>query len=304
MTPDNLHHLPNGMPAGTPPPEPRHHMVSLQKMIPNMITLMALIAGVTSIQKAINQQYDTAIIMLLAAAILDTIDGAVARALKSSSEFGAQLDSLSDFLAFGVAPSLILYEWVLDEAGRLGWIATILLPVASALRLARFNVMAKKADEIPVWKRAYFSGVPAPAAAGLALFPLYFSLISPETFHPFQFATPVISVWELIVAALMVSRLPTFSFKKILVPSRMTVPVMALLAAMIAAVIHAPFVMLSIISVVYVATMPVVFARYRRKEREYQAHPEDLSSLAFGITSFDPVGEPDDHGTDPDKTVL
>ena len=301
MTQDNLHHLP----PGPHTPEQRHlHMVGLQKMIPNMITLMALIAGVTSIQKAINGNYETAVLMLLAAAILDTIDGAVARALKSSSEFGAQLDSLSDFLAFGVAPSLLLYVWVLDEAGRLGWIATIVLPMAAALRLARFNVMAKKADELPMWKRAYFSGVPAPAAAGLALFPVYFSLMFSESFHEFSFATPMIAVWELIVAALMVSRIPTFSFKKILVPSKMTVPLMALVGALIAAVIHVPFLMLSLISIVYLATMPIVFTRYRRKEREYQAQPENLSSLAFGITAFDPLGEPDDHPIDPDKTVL
>jgi len=298
---DNLHHLPPGPQI----PEQRHlHMVGLQKMIPNMITLMALIAGVTSIQKAINGNFETAVLMLLAAAILDTIDGAVARALHSSSEFGAQLDSLSDFLAFGVAPSLLLYVWVLDETGRLGWIATIVLPMAAALRLARFNVMAKKVDELPVWKRAYFSGVPAPAAAGLALFPVYFSLMFSDSFHEFSFATPMIAVWELIVAALMVSRIPTFSFKKILVPSKMTVPLMALIGALIAAVIHVPFLMLSLISIVYVATMPIVFARYRRKEREYQAHPENLSSLAFGITPFDPLGEPDDHPIDPDKTVI
>ncbi len=303
---ENINPLPPTQPAGIAPPphERRVPMVALQKMIPNLITLMALIAGVTSVQKAINGDFDAAILMLLAAAILDTIDGAVARALKSSSEFGAQLDSLSDFLAFGVAPSLILYIWALDEAGRLGWIATIVLPVASALRLARFNVMAKKNDELPAWKKTYFWGVPAPAAAGLALFPLYFSLISPETFRPFSFATPAIAVWALIVAALMVSRLPTFSFKKILVPSKMTVPVMALIGAMIAAVIHAPFVMLSIISVVYVATMPIVFARYRRKERENGDQPEKLSSLAFGIMPFNPVSDQDDGVSDPDKTVL
>lgn len=276
-------------------------MVGIHKMIPNMLTLMALIAGVTSIQKAINQQYDTAVLMLLAAAILDTLDGAAARALKSSSEFGAQLDSLSDFLAFGVAPSLILYEWVLDEAGRLGWIATIILPVAAALRLARFNVMAKTADELPAWKKGYFSGVPAPAGAGLALLPVYiWFLMDPDTFDAFSFATPLIAIWAVIVAALMVSRIPTFSFKKLHIPAKMTIPVMALVAAIIAALIHAPWVMLTLISIVYLASMPIVFARYRRKEREYQGQTEDLSSLAFGITSFDPM--PDDHEPGHDDT--
>lgn len=295
---DNLHHLPQGSAAARP------QMVGIHKMIPNMLTLMALIAGVTSIQKAINEQYDVAVLMLLASAILDTLDGAAARALKSQSEFGAQLDSLSDFLAFGVAPSLLLYEWVLDDAGKLGWIATIILPVAAALRLARFNVMAKTADDLPAWKKGYFSGVPAPAGAGLALLPVYiWFLMDPQTFTAFRFANPLIAFWAIFVAALMVSRIPTFSFKKIHVPSRMAIPVMALLGCIIAAMIHAPWVMLTLISFVYLISMPIVFARYRRKEQEYQGQKEDLSSLAFGITSFDPLAEPDDT-VDHDKTVI
>jgi CDP-diacylglycerol--serine O-phosphatidyltransferase len=286
-------------------PAARHpQMIALHKIIPNMLTMMALIAGITSIQKAINGQFDTAVLMLLAAAILDTLDGAAARALKSSSEFGAQLDSLSDFLAFGVAPSLILYEWVLDDAGKLGWIATIVLPVAAALRLARFNVMAKTADELPAWKKAYFSGVPSPAGAGLALLPIYiWFLLSPGTLDVFSFATPLIAIWTMVVAALMVSRIPTFSFKKLRVPARGTIPVMALLGLLIAAMIHVPFVMLTLISIIYLVTMPLVFSQYRRKEKEYQNPPEDLSSLAFGIPPFDPLADQDE-SSDTDKPVL
>jgi CDP-diacylglycerol--serine O-phosphatidyltransferase len=283
----------------------RHpQMIALHRIIPNMLTLMALIAGITSIQKAINGQFDTAVLMLLAAAILDTLDGAAARALKSSSEFGAQLDSLSDFLAFGVAPSLILYEWVLDDAGKLGWIATIALPVAAALRLARFNVMAKKTDDMPAWKKGYFSGVPSPAGAGLALFPIYiWFMLSPGTFDVFSFATPLISVWAIVVAALMVSRIPTFSFKKLRVPARGIIPVMALLGLLIAAMIHAPFVMLTLISIIYLVSMPIVFSRYRRKEKEYQSQPEDLSSLAFGLPPFDPLADHDE-SLDQDKPAI
>lgn len=292
---DNLHPLPHGT------SENRPQMVGLHRMIPNMLTLMALIAAVTSIQKAINQEYDVAVLMLLASAILDVLDGAAARLLKSQSEFGAQLDSLSDFLAFGVAPSLILYEWALDEAGKLGWIATIILPVAAALRLARFNVSAKKADELPKWKKAYFQGVPAPAGAGLALLPVYVWFLDPATFDVFSWATPLIAVWTIIVSALMVSRLPTFAVKSMHVPARMMLPVMALVGLLLAAIVHAPWIMLTLISGIYLATMPLVLTGYRRKEREYQAHPEELSSLAFGITSFDPHAPQSEEAVDPFK---
>lgn len=296
---DNLHSGPHGTDDARP------QMVGLHKMIPNMLTLMALIAAVTSIQKAINQEYDVAVLMLLAAAILDVLDGAAARALKSQSDFGAQLDSLSDFLAFGVAPSLILYEWVLDEAGKLGWIATIILPVAAALRLARFNVAAMKPDDTPKWKKAYFSGVPAPAGAGLALLPVYiWFLLEPETFRAYSFGTPLIAIWTIFVAALMVSRIPTWAAKSVHVPSKMIIPVMAFLGLLIAAIVHAPWIMLTIITFVYLAFMPIVFHSYRKKEKLYQAQPEELSSLAFGITNFDPVEDHDDSGKPPSKTVI
>lgn len=293
-------------PPSAPQIQPRPAMIGIHKIIPSLITLMALIAGVTSIQKAINQQFDVAVLMLLAAAILDVLDGAAARMLKSQSEFGAQLDSLSDFLAFGVAPSLILYEWALDDAGKLGWIATVVLPVCAALRLARFNVMAHSAHELPAWKKGYFWGVPSPAGAGLALLPVYiWFLMEPATFHGFAFATPLIALWAMVVAVLMVSRLPTFSFKKLHIPARMTIPVMGLVACIIAALIHAPWITLTLISFAYIVSMPIVFARYRRKEREYQGRAEHLSDLAFGIAPFDPHDGTDEPPEPPkDKPVL
>ena len=294
-TKDNLHVLPEkGLESG------RVQMVGIQKIVPNMLTLMALIAAVTSVQMAINERFDTAILMLVAAAILDILDGAAARALKAQSAFGAQLDSLSDFLAFGVAPSLLLYVWTLDDAGKLGWIATVVLPVAAALRLARFNVAALSPDDRPDWKKKYFSGVPAPAGCGLALLPAYIYQISPETFDVFSFATPLIAVWAMIVGALMVSRIPTIAAKSMHVPARMIIPVMALLGALIAALIHAPWITLTVLSLSYLATIPVVFHRYRQKEKQYQTQPEELASLAFGLTSFDPLAEPNDNNS-PDK---
>ncbi|OFW90214.1 MAG: hypothetical protein A3B66_03165 [Alphaproteobacteria bacterium RIFCSPHIGHO2_02_FULL_46_13] len=261
--------------------------LTLSKLIPNLITMMALIAGITSVQKALTGNFEVAVLLLLAAAILDVMDGAVARALKAQSEFGAQLDSLSDFLAFGVAPGLILYVWTLGDAGKLGWIAAVVFPVAAALRLARFNVMAATAADIPLWKKRFFTGVPTPAGAILCLFPLYVWFLTPETFEGYRWGTPFVAVWAITVAALMVSRIPTFSIKYMKIPPKMMVPVMAFVALVVAALFNAPWVTLPIICIVYAASIPLIFHQYRKLEKEHQAHEEDLSSLAFGISTIE-----------------
>ena len=259
----------------------------LSKIIPNLITIMALIAGMTSVQKAMTGNYEVAVLLLLVAAILDVLDGAVARALKAQSEFGAQLDSLSDFLAFGVAPALILYEWTLGGAGKLGWIAAVVFPVAAALRLARFNVMAASPVETPLWKKRFFTGVPTPAGAILCLFPLYVWFLTPETFEGLKWATPFVAVWAITVAALMVSRLPTFSIKYMKIPPKMMVPTLAFVALFIAALFNAPWVTLPIVCIIYTASIPLIFTQYRRLEKEHQAVEEELSSLAFGISNIE-----------------
>lgn len=280
---------PQQQPTIHPFPEPQDargnkQPLSIAKLIPNCLTLSALIAAVTSVQFAINGKFESAVIMLLISAILDLLDGAVARALKAQSEFGAQLDSLSDFLAFGVAPSILLYEWALGDAGKLGWIATIVLPVAAALRLARFNVMAKEADTSPAWKKKFFTGVPTPAGAGLVMLPIYIWFLSPDTFTVFSFATPLIAVWTILVSMMMISRLPTFSFKGLELPQRFMLPTMGAFALTIAALIHVPWVTLTLIMSVYLISMPFVFSNFRKHERHNSATTEDFSSLALGIS--------------------
>ncbi len=258
----------------------------LSKIIPNMITMMAMIAGITSVQKAMTGNFEVAVLLLLAAAILDVMDGAVARALKAQSEFGAQLDSFSDFLAFGVAPAFILYMWMLGDAGKLGWIAAVIFPVAAALRLARFNIMAKN-DDVPLWKKRFFTGVPTPAGAILCLFPLYVWFLSPATFEGLKWGTPFVAVWAITVAALMVSRIPTFSIKYMKIPPKMMVPTMAFVALFVAALFNAPWVTLPIVCVIYAASLPLIFAQYRKLEKEHNSEEERLSSLAFGISTIE-----------------
>lgn len=270
-------------------PAAPNQALTLSKLIPNLITMMALIAGITSVQKALTGNFEVAVLLLLAAAILDVMDGAVARALKAQSEFGAQLDSLSDFLAFGVAPGLILYVWTLGDAGKLGWIAAVVFPVAAALRLARFNVMAASTTEIPLWKKRFFTGVPTPAGAILCLFPLYVWFLTPETFEGYRWGTPLVAVWAITVAALMVSRIPTFSIKYIKIPPKMMVPTMAFVALLLAALFNAPWVTLPLICLIYAASIPVIFHQYRKLEKEHQAEEEQLSSLAFGISTIEIV---------------
>lgn len=237
----------------------------LRRIIPNLLTLCGLAAGLLAIQKAMLGAWDQAVLLIVFAAVIDAMDGAMARLLNATSRFGAELDSLADFLSFGVAPAIIIYMWALADAGPLGWVATLVFAMAMALRLARFNSMSED-DPRPVWARKFFMGVPAPGAAGLALMPVIFSQAIPET-RELSFLTPLIGVWMLVVSALMVSRLPTLSSKQIKLPKHPVVPVLAFAIVMIAAMVHTPWTTLSVISGVYVCLLPVGWQVYNRLKR-------------------------------------
>lgn len=263
--------------------------VGLHKMIPNLLTLTALAAGLTAIQYAINGRWEHAVGAIVIAALLDALDGATARLMKASSDFGAQLDSLSDFLAFGIAPAFFLYVWVLDDAGKLGWIATIIFASATALRLARFNVMQAEAARRPVWTKGFFAGVPSPAGAGLALLPVFIWFEFPGFFSSFAYASPLVAVWTIFVAALMVSKIPTFSTKRIRFPAKMAMPVLALAAVALAALIHAPWTTLTILAFAYLASLPFSFRRFRELQTKH-ADEEDLTDLALGAFEIEGSG--------------
>jgi CDP-diacylglycerol--serine O-phosphatidyltransferase len=194
---------------GDPDKKKRLRDIPLRFVLPNIITVLAICAGMTGIRLAFEHRFDDAILMVLLAAILDGIDGRVARLVKGTSKFGAEMDSLADIVNFGVAPALVLYAFVLDQARSLGWIAALLYAIACGLRLARFNVMMENKDR-PRWQSAYFTGVPAPAGAFLVLLPVYLGFlgITPD----FYYAT-VVSAYTVIVAFLLVSNLPVWSGK-------------------------------------------------------------------------------------------
>jgi CDP-diacylglycerol--serine O-phosphatidyltransferase len=267
---------------------PKANFVGLPRMIPNLMTLIALAAGLTAIQYAWDSNWERAVLAILVAVILDTMDGATARLLNATSEFGAQLDSLSDFLAFGVAPSIILYSWILEESGKIGWMAMLIFAAASALRLARFNVTQK---ELPAWKKGFFSGIPAPAGAGLALLPLIVWIQEPRFFAEYAFASPLVGLWTIFIAAMMVSRIPTFSTKMIKLPAKFAVPALAFAALMIAALVHAPWQTLTILAIAYMIAVPFAIGHFRKLQKE-NADNEDLADLAIGAGADDELGTP------------
>ncbi|MBU6235204.1 MAG: phosphatidylcholine/phosphatidylserine synthase [Alphaproteobacteria bacterium] len=232
----------------------------LRRFLPNMLTLCGLSAGLLAIQKAMNGLPDQAVLLITFAAIIDTMDGALARLLRATSKFGAELDSLSDFLCFGVAPAFVLYVWVLDEAGPVGWIAVLVFAIACALRLARFNTMTE-VDPRPEWARKFFMGVPAPCGAGLALMPVIIYQLFPEMSY-FNFLTPLIGVWMIVVAGLMVSGLPTLSTKQFKMPQMPAVAMLACGGAFLAALIHAPWATLTVVGFAYASSLFLGWQKY------------------------------------------
>lgn len=183
--------------------------VPLRFVVPNIITVLAICAGLSAVRMAFENRFDMAIFLILAAALLDFLDGRMARLIRGASKFGAELDSLADAVNFGVVPALVLYIFVLDEAGPFGWIAALIYTIACALRLARFNVMAGDVDR-PKWQQAYFVGVPAPGGALVVLLPVYLGFLG---FSPDWITAWVISVYTITIAFLMVSNLPVWSGK-------------------------------------------------------------------------------------------
>lgn len=240
--------------------------VPVRVLIPNIFTLIGLIAGLTAIRMAIEHRYDVAIAAIVFAAFLDGIDGRVARLLKASSRFGAELDSLADFVNFGVAPAIVIFTWALGELKSLGWIVVLVFALCSALRLARFNAALDNVDQ-PPWKANYFVGIPAPAGAIVLLLPIYVSEIGVS--GVWWITTPAILVYTLGIAFLMVSRIPTFSGKLVgqRIPREMVLPIFVLAALFVAVLLTYPFVTLTVGTLAYLAVIPISYLTYRRQER-------------------------------------
>jgi len=243
----------------------RFRRIPVRILVPNVITLLALCAGLTAIRLAFENRYALALAAIVFAAILDAIDGRLARFLKGTSRFGAELDSLSDFVNFGVAPALILYFWGLHDLKSAGWIAAMVFAICAGLRLARFNVMLDDPDQ-PLWAKNFFVGMPAPAGAITVLLPIYASFLG----LPRSLAlTWVMLAYTLGIASLMVSRLPVFSGKRVgtRVTPELVGPVIVLVVAFFALLIAYPWVLLTTGTLAYLASLPFGWLSYRGYER-------------------------------------
>jgi len=238
----------------------RLRFMSLNSLIPNMLTLLALCAGLTSVRFSLDGKWEMAVIAILAAGVLDGLDGRMARLLKSTSKFGAELDSLSDFVSFGVAPGLVLFLWTLESGlGGVGWIIALIFTISCALRLARFNSMMDQKQ--PVWANRYFTGIAAPAGASISLLFMVMHFYTESDF----FRSAVLNAgWMLFMAFMMASRIPTFSIKRIRIARRFIMPVLLLVGGLAAVLASYPWQLLSLIAIIYMATIPFSILSHRR----------------------------------------
>jgi CDP-diacylglycerol---serine O-phosphatidyltransferase len=249
--------------------------IPLRALVPNAVTALALCSGLTAVRFAIESRWEEAVVMIMIAAFLDGIDGRIARLLRGESRFGAELDSLSDAISFGVSPALVLFLWSLVEAPRIGWIAALLYAVFCALRLARFNA-AIDVEEQPHKSAGFLTGVPAPAGAGLALLPLYLWMWSGE---PLLRSPWLVAPWLAAIALLMVSNLATYSWNSLRLRRRVRFEAIVVVVAVGAALVSAPWPTLSLIGAAYLLTIPFSVSSYARIKR-LRASPTETSTPA------------------------
>jgi len=265
----------------------RFRPIPVRMLVPNVITLLAICAGLTAIRLSTEGRMELAVAAIVFAAILDGIDGRVARMIKGQSKFGAELDSLADFVNFGVAPGLMLYFWQLHELNNGGWIAAMVFAISGGLRLARFNATIDDPSK-PAFAANYFTGVPAPMGAILALLPIYLAFLG----TPKPPAT-LTAIYTLLIAFLMVSRLPVFSGKtvRMRVPPEMVLPVFVSVIFFIALLIGYPWYILSVGSVLYLLSLPLGWRSYRNHERAAaaQAAPPADAEQAGPASPFTPT---------------
>jgi len=262
----------------------RFRPIPVRMLVPNVITLLAICAGLTAIRLSTEGRMELAVAAIVFAAVLDGIDGRIARMIKGQSKFGAELDSLADFVNFGVAPGLMLYFWQLHELHNGGWIAAMIFAISGGLRLARFNASMDDPGK-PPFASNYFTGVPAPAGAVTALLPIYLAYLG--VFTPPALLT---ALYTLLIAFLMVSRLPVYSGKTIRmrVPPELVLPVFVSVIFFIALLIGYPWHVLSVGTVLYLLSLPMGWKSYRDHKLAYEAahaHATAPAAPAPSLTS-------------------
>jgi len=262
------------------PRQPRQQRgIPLRAILPNAVTALALCSGLSGIRFAMDGKWEIAVLMVLVAGVFDGIDGKIARLVHAESRFGAELDSLSDAISFGVAPALILFMWTLNTVPRVGWLVALVYALFCALRLARFNAQIDSTEQ-PHKSAGFLTGVPAPAGAMLAMVPLYLWL---STDLPIFRSPYVVAPWLAFSAILMVSSLATWSGSALKLRQRIRFEAIAVLVVLAAAVVSAPWPSLTVVALIYLATIPFSIRAYRRIRLLREAAPEPSSATAPSV---------------------
>ena len=244
----------------------RQSKIPVRFLVPNFFTLLSLCAGVTAIRMAIELRFEFAAALIVAAALLDGVDGRLARALKAQSRFGAELDSLADFINFGVAPGILIFTWSQDGYRGFGWIAVLAFACGMGLRLARFNSMLEV--DKPGWHSNYFTGIPAPAGAVAVLLPFYLEGIGLSSVRG---APLLISIYTLVLAGLLVSTIPTFSGKLLgeRIGREWVLPILVAAALLVGLLVTYPYATLTVVTLLYLALIPISLRRFQDKQRQW-----------------------------------
>ncbi len=231
-------------------------------ILPNILTLCGVCLGISSIKFSLDQNFSLAVIFILIAAILDALDGRIARLIKGTSEFGKELDSLTDFVSFGIAPVFMIYFWELNKYGKIGWAVTLVYSVCCVLRLARFNLTKVKENEI--WKQNYFQGIPSPIGAIIILLPLIYELSDLQKIFEYKIFVPILTI---IVAIALISKIPTYSFKNIKIHPTMTIFILLGIGVSLVSLMFFTFETLLIFGTVYLLTIPLSIFTYLKTKK-------------------------------------
>ena len=245
-------------------------------ILPNMLTLIGVCIGLTSIRFALDGRFEFAIIAIILAAIIDGLDGRIARLIKGTSKVGKELDSLTDMISFGVAPAFIMYFWSLNTLGRFGWLVCLIYVICVALRLARFNI---NSGQEPSWKDNFFEGVPSPAGGILVLTPL---IISISNFNLFEINyNIVVPVFFILTSFLLISKFPSYSFKKIVIQRKTTIFLLFGIVLFFGLLLIYPFDIIALSSIIYLAMLPISYIHYQnlRKKNDDQNFVDEDDDL-------------------------
>ena len=248
-------------------------------ILPNMLTLIGVCIGLTSIRFALDGRFEFAIVAIILAAVIDGLDGRIARLIKGTSKVGKELDSLTDMISFGVAPAFIMYFWKLNTLGRFGWLVCLIYVICVALRLARFNV---NSGQEPSWRDNFFEGVPSPAGGILVLTPLIFSMTN------FEFITInydiVVPIFFIVTSLLLISKFPSYSFKKIVIQRKTTIFLLFGIVLFFGLLLIYPFNLIAISAIIYLAMLPISFFHYQKlkkqnEDQNFKDEDDDLEDV-------------------------